>query len=376
MPVQKNTPMTIMINATSFGDRPSGARNRFESIYPTVIISQPNSRFTILVSKDYILPADIQALETVRAIRLPIRSTDRLLRRLFFAALPLLSWLVPRFDIVEDLSQPPTLLRSRRRMLTIHDIRRLEISSNPASRYGYRMSLCMCRLMGANVITVSEAMAKRLSTHYPTRLVHVIENSVSSAFLVDGEHDTDTTTQSVPYILAVGHIETRKNYANLIEAFVQLSDRWEDLCLVIVGKDSGNEEHVRNLIAERGKQDRIKLLADISNAELIALYKSALLMVFPSLYEGFGIPLLEAMATNCPMSISDIDVFHEIAGEAALYFNPNDTKDICASIESLLASDQLRSELIVKGKVQLKRYTTTTLARKLIALYRSDHSIN
>lgn len=376
MHVQKNTPMTILINATSFGGRPSGARNRFESIYPSVIRSQPNSQFTLLVSKDYILPPDIQALEAVRAIRLPIKSTDKLLRRLFFAALPLLSLGISRFDIVEDLSQPPTLLRSRRRILTIHDIRRLDISTSPASRYGYRASLWLCRLLGANVITVSEAMAKRLSAHYPTRLTHVIENSVPVAFLVDGEHNTDATIHSGPYILAVGHIETRKNYVNLIEAFVQLSDQWEDLGLIIVGKDNGTEQYVRKLIAERGQQDRIKLLAEISNVELVALYKSARLMVFPSLYEGFGIPLLEAMATGCPMSISDIDVFHEIAGEAALYFNPNDTNEICASIATLLASEQLRSELATKGRLQLERYRTATLASKLDALYRSDQSLN
>lgn len=372
--MQKNIPMTILINATSFGDRPSGARNRFESIYPAVIRSQPNSRFTFIVSKDYILPPDIQALETVRAIRLPIKSTDKLLRRLFFAVLPLLSLGIPRFDIVEDLSQPPTLLRSRRRLLTIHDIRRLDISASPASRYGYRASLWLCSLLGAEVITVSEAMAKRLSAHYPARLTHVVENSVPNAFLVDYENATDATTPSGPYILAVGHIEKRKNYVNLIEAFLQLSDRWAALGLIIVGKDNGAEQYVRNLIAERGQQDRIKLLAEISDTELVLLYQSARLMVFPSIYEGFGIPLLEAMATDCPMSISDIDVFHEIAGEAALYFNPNDINEICSKIDTLLASKQLRLELAAKGRQQLERYSSTKLASKLDALYRPDHS--
>jgi glycosyltransferase involved in cell wall biosynthesis len=374
MRVQKNTSLTILVNATSFGSRPSGARNRFESLYPTVIRSQPNSRFTLLVSKDYVLPPEIHALETVRIFRLPFNSTNKHLRRLFFLMLPLLSLGLPSFDIVDDLSQPPTLLRSRRRMLTIHDIRRLDISSNPASRYGYRVSLWLCRLLDANVVTVSEAMAKRLSAHYPERLTHVVENSVPKAFLMDYEIATDTTIASSSYILAVGHIEKRKNYVNLIEAFSQLSDRWPALCLIIVGKDNGSEKFVRNLIAERGLQDRVKLFAEISDPELVLLYQPARLMVFPSIYEGFGIPLLEAMATDCPMSISDIDVFHEIAEEAALYFNPNDINDICAKIDTLLASEQMRLELVAKGRQRLERYSSTQLASKLVALYRPHYS--
>ena len=87
---------------------------------------------------------------------------------------------------------------------------------------------------------------------------------------------------------------------------------------------------------------------------LNACYSNARLLVYPSLYEGFGIPILEAFANNCPVACSDSSSLPEVAGDAALYFNPNDEQSIYDSISKISYSDQLRNELIIKGKIRLK----------------------
>ncbi|MDP3190363.1 glycosyltransferase family 1 protein [Rhodoferax sp.] len=371
--------MKVLINATSFGARPSGARNRFESIYPLLFRAQPGIAFTLLVSKDFALPPTVQVLGNVRAIQLPIKSSNKILRRLFFAVLPLISVVVQRFDVIEDLSQPPTLLRTKNRFLTIHDIRRLEISSSWVSRFAYGLSLGLSRLFGYKIITVSTTMAKRLACHYPSSMISVIENSVPAHFLqhfarVDYVVGTVLPSVTGRYILAVGHIEVRKNYERLIQAFRQLTETHDDLRLIIVGKDNGSAEDVRKLIARLGLKSRVDLLTDISDTNLVTLYSSACALVFPSFYEGFGIPLLEAMATSCPMAISDIDVFREIAGDTALYFDPHDINDMRSAIDKLLASPDLCSTLTTKGKAQLEKFRASELAEKLGALYQETAS--
>jgi glycosyltransferase involved in cell wall biosynthesis len=367
--MQKIATKKVLINATSFGSRPSGAKNRFESVYPLALRLQPDAQFVLLISNDYFPPPDICENEAVSTIRLPISSKDKLLRRLIFALIPLISLAVPKFDVIEDLSQPPTLLRSKKRLITIHDIRRLEVSSSIIPRCAYLLSLWVCRWLGTHVITVSREMKKRISLHYPVGLIQVIENSLPVAFAHDGDQSSNFALQFDDYILAVGHLEARKNYINLIDAFLNLSRRWSKMGLVIVGKDNGEEQAIRRLVEKLNLLGRVKILASISDRELVELYRSAQLLVFPSLYEGFGIPLLEAMATDCPLAVSDIDVFHEIAGDAALYFNPNDTSDICSTIDTLIESTELGEYLIRKGREELEKFQPSQIAKKISELY-------
>jgi glycosyltransferase involved in cell wall biosynthesis len=369
--------MKILINASSMGARPSGARNRFENIYPLMFRSEKEAMFTLLVSKDYPIPSDVQSLANVRTVRLPIKSTNRLVRRLVFIVLPLISFVAPKFDVIEDLSQPPTLLRATRRLLTIHDTRRLDISSSRAANYAYRLSLWFCRILGYRVITVSEAMAKQLSRYYPARRIYVVENCVPANFLAYfslPEAKANTATIDGGYILAVGHLEPRKNYTRLLQAFAQLAEIRNGLKLIIVGKDNGAEDEIRKVIARLGLEECVTLETDIPDSDLITLYASAKALVFPSFYEGFGIPLLEAMTAACPLVISDIEVFHEIAGDAAIYFDPYKVDGIRSAIDGVLATEDLRLELTKKGKNRLSKFRVVELARKLGARYQLDGS--
>lgn len=335
--------------------------------------------FTLIVSKDYTIPHVISTLDNIRVMRLPINSDNRIMRRVFFTFLPLLSFATQKFDVIDDLSQPPTLLRTRKRFVTIHDIRRLDFNSGAISRYAYALSLIVCRIFGCTVVTVSKTMAEKLSRYYSAEQIRVIENSVPTSIVKYFEKATLVCDSEMhepeSYILSVGHFEERKNYKRLIQAFKALAGKTEKLHLLIVGQDNGSQESVHTLIREIGLESRVKLLTNVPDAKLFSLYKSAQAFVFPSLYEGFGIPLLEAMAASCPMAVSETEIFREIAGDAALYFDPFDIDAIHTTTADLLESGSLRKDLAAKGKDRLKEYDADRLAGRLAALYTSGTTI-
>ena len=112
----------------------------------------------------------------------------------------------------------------------------------------------------------------------------------------------------------------------------------------------------------------IEYIGDVSNNQLINLYSNAKILIFPSFYEGFGLPPLEAMSCKCPVILSDIPVLKELYEDAALYINPHDIKDIENMILKLLNDNQLRNDLIQRGLDQSKKYSWKKSANKIISL--------
>ena len=117
-----------------------------------------------------------------------------------------------------------------------------------------------------------------------------------------------------------------------------------------------------------GEYASIEYIGDVSNNQLINLYSNAKILIFPSFYEGFGLPPLEAMSCKCPVIISDIPVLKELYKDSALYINPNDIQDIKNMIIKLLNDDQLRNDLIQRGLEQSKKYSWKKSANKIISL--------
>jgi glycosyltransferase involved in cell wall biosynthesis len=186
-----------------------------------------------------------------------------------------------------------------------------------------------------------------------------------------------------PYILYVGSERKRKNLERLLEAFALLkkSPDFNDLKLVKVGSP-GRSETFRQMTLRKVKElglDGEVLFVDshIADDQLSAYYSSARVLVYPSLYEGFGLPVIEAMACGCPVITSNVSSLPEIAGDAAFLVNPYDVRDICGAIARLLTDDRLRSEFVAKGKVRARIFSWEKTARKTMNLYRRvERSIN
>ena len=156
------------------------------------------------------------------------------------------------------------------------------------------------------------------------------------------------------YVLFVGTLQPRKNVARLIDAFAKL--RNEDLDLVLVGKKGWLYEEILEAPKKFNVADKVKFLDFVSDEDLPGLYQNALVYVLPSLYEGFGLPVLEAMKYGCPVITSNISSLPEAGGDAAVYVDPTDSNDIAKKIEEVISNESLRESMIEKGYMQIKKF--------------------
>jgi len=164
------------------------------------------------------------------------------------------------------------------------------------------------------------------------------------------------------YILFVGTLQPRKNISRLIEAFSKLEDK--DLDLVVIGKKGWQYEEILAAPKKYGVEDKVKFLENIPDSELAIFYQHAICYVLPSLYEGFGLPVLEAMQHNCPVITSNISSLPEAGGDAALYVDPENVEDIAEKMRKLISDKTLREELIAKGKKQVQKFSWEKAAKE------------
>jgi len=156
------------------------------------------------------------------------------------------------------------------------------------------------------------------------------------------------------YILFVGTLQPRKNIVRLIEAFSMLKDGTE---LIIIGKKGWLYEEILSAPKKFNVEDRVRFLDFVPDEDLGLFYKNATCFVLPSLYEGFGLPILEAMSYGCPVIAGNISSLPEAAGDAALYVDPLSVADINKKLELITGDQELREKLIKKGYEQVKKFS-------------------
>ena len=226
------------------------------------------------------------------------------------------------------------------------------------------------------IITISNSSKNDIIKMYkvPEERVEVIypgikELKTSNLKLKNMEELNKRFEISSPYILFVGTLQPRKNIKRLIEAFSLLKEqetRSKKLQLVIVGKKGWQFEDILDAPKKYGVGDRVRFLDSVTDEDLPALYKNALCFCLPSLYEGFGLPILEAMQYGCPVATSNISSLPEAGGDAAVYFNPEDPEDIAKSLESIIQNSELRDKLIRKGYEQVKKFSWEKSAKQTL----------
>lgn len=161
-----------------------------------------------------------------------------------------------------------------------------------------------------------------------------------------------------------------KNHARLLRAVKLLVDREGfDLPLLLSGMDAADDAHVREEIRRLGLDDRVRLLGYVARPLLRSLYRFADFMVFPSLFEGFGIPVAEAMAAGCPVASSRATSLPELVGEDGLLFDPESEEEIARAISSLSHRPELRRSLGERGRVRARRFTGARMAEETAAVY-------
>lgn len=174
-----------------------------------------------------------------------------------------------------------------------------------------------------------------------------------------------------PYILYVGNAYPHKNLERLILAFAEVGEKLKDLSLVLVGKEDYFYRRIKNL-ANSKKIERIIFTDFVPDDELDAIYRNAASYVFPSLYEGFGLPPLEAMARGIPVLSSDHACMRETLEDSACYFNAKEPKEMLAALEKLINDEELRREFIRKGYAQAKKYSWEKMAQQSLEIYKTN----
>ncbi|MGA6096854.1 glycosyltransferase family 4 protein [Stutzerimonas marianensis] len=238
---------------------------------------------------------------------------------------------------------------------THHDINyvRHPNSYSPLFRttYRYLTPLLLKRIKA--LITVSEFSRGEIASHYryPKERICVVPNAVDARFqpFAAQAYRSGTT----PYLLAVSSPSAHKNFARMVAAFLRL-DGLDDVELRIVG--DSNRVFSGSVYTPQSSK-RIRFLGRLSDEELVEAYQGAAAFVFPSLYEGFGIPPLEAQACGCPVIAARAASIPEVLRDSALYFDPLDVADIADCMKRILLDETLRADLRRRGKLNVARFS-------------------
>ncbi len=228
----------------------------------------------------------------------------------------------------------------KRQIISVHDMafRYYKDTFSKSFVFIYNLIIPIVSKKGLHVLTVSESAKKEVceGLELPEKKVTVIYNGLSEVFQKVNENIDDNLINKSNYILTVSSHHQRKNYKRLIEAFSLIED--DSLELFVVGNVGPNFS--KSLDENDFKMDdRIKFLTNVSDNQLSQYYQNAKLFVFPSLYEGFGIPVIEAMSKGLLCVLSDIPVFREIGDDSVIYVNPLDINSIKEGIEKGLNND-------------------------------------
>lgn len=219
------------------------------------------------------------------------------------------------------------------------------------------------------IITISQASKNDILKVYKKKPqdVYVTHLGIKSDTMHESLTKTDLEKKfgiSGKYILFVGTLQPRKNIARLIEAMSMLDDK--AVQLVVVGKKGWLYEDILAAPEKFGMSDRVRFLDFVTDEDLPSLYKHAEVFVLPSLYEGFGLPVLEAMKQGCPVITSNISSLPEAGGDAAVYVDPENTADIAEKITMVLQDDKLRDSMRKKGFDHIKKFSWEKTAQETL----------
>lgn len=255
----------------------------------------------------------------------------------------------------------------RRKVMTIHDLSFLE---NPrwfsrAYYWWYKLMTPLAARTSRAVITVSNFSKGEILRFYPflqPERIHVVYGAVDTGRFRRQTSSITPPTSSAPFVLAVSSLDQRKNFQRLIQAFQGISG-----CQLHI---VGSRNRVFSTSGDSSSQsDNIQFLGRVSDDELISLYNRAECFVFPSIYEGFGLPPLEAMACGCAVLAADIPVLREVCADAAIYFNPYDVQSISDAVSrflSLPATD--KDSLRRRGLENVGRFSWEKSAARIIRM--------
>jgi glycosyltransferase involved in cell wall biosynthesis len=285
-----------------------------------------------------------------------------------------------------DFLLPPTF--ARRKLVTVHDLSYVRVPECfPAPLLNYLNRAVPPSVARADLILADAASTQRdLADVYrvPREKIRVLYSGVDSRFRPDVSDDARARvrelTRGKPYILSVSTIQPRKNYARLVEAFAILNSKFQipnsnlqspisNLQLVICGAKGWMFDEVYQTVERLNLRARVIFPEFVADGDLPALYAEATLFAYPSLYEGFGLPVAEAMACGAPVVCSNASSLPEVVGDAALLIDPRDVGALANAVERVITDRALRDDLRARGLAQAAKFSWERAARETLQVY-------
>ena len=273
------------------------------------------------------------------------------------------------------------LLCPTRAVVTIHDCIHLLFPQYLPNRAALRYAEFMMRSAirrSALVLTVSEASRADILRFFPeteAERVQVVPNAIDPAILDDpGDEERERVRERYQirgrFVLYAGNIKPHKNLDRLISAFALLRrEGFDDLKLIIIGDEVSRHGSLRRTADAAGLRQEVRFFGFVPDRTLACLYRMASVFAFPSLYEGFGLPPLEAMACGAPVVTSRLSSLPEVVDDAALLVDPYSVEDIARGLTRVLTDDELRAQLVARGRIRAQAFSWEQSVEKIHATY-------
>jgi glycosyltransferase involved in cell wall biosynthesis len=321
--------------------------------------------------------------QDVRVVRLyppakkPLKSTPQ---RLIWEQVQL-PWAVARTecDIFHSPALSMPLMGKQKKVATAHDliiVKHPEMMSGLARKYFAEFiprTLRKADHIISNSISTKKDLQKYL--RIPEEKITVVPLGIQKEFLgvSDSNHINNLRRKFKligQYILSVAAFEPRKNHIGILKGFAEARDKLpKDTGLALVGRENAYQRKMISLADELGISESVAFCGYLPVNDLAAMYQGAAMLLFPSIEEGFGIPIIEAFAKGIPVITSSIEATKEIAGDAAWFVNPQRTGEIAQAINELMTDEELRKSLIEKGTARAAGFSWEKHARETIRIY-------
>jgi len=288
-------------------------------------------------------------------------------------------------DVVHVPHHDAPLFNPSKLVVTIHDCVHVLFPHEDASKFQNYCSYLQTKRVvesAKHVLAVSKSTKQDLINIFelPESKISVIHNALDERFAFthtpeERKHVLERYQLKDPFVLYSGKIRPHKNLHRLIEAFAVLKseliddDKYKNLKLIIIGDELSKHQYLRLTVIRSGAQQDVRFFGFVPYPILRVFYQSAALFAFPSLYEGFGLPPLEAMANRTPVIASNTSSLPEVLEDAAVLVNPENVFDIARGMKLILSDEVLRQKLVQKGIEQVGKFSWRVAAEKVVQTY-------
>jgi glycosyltransferase involved in cell wall biosynthesis len=262
-------------------------------------------------------------------------------------------------------------------VVTIHDLIFLRYPEyyKPVDRFIYRIKTTRACKKADKIIAISERTTQDIISFFqiPKEKIEVVYQGYHPKFRLkvsEKKKNGIVVKYQLPpcYLLFVGSIEARKNLLLVIKALKKIP---EDVHLVAVGKSTPYQQQIEEYAEKSGVKPRLHILNQVPFEDLPAIYQAAQLFVYPSFFEGFGIPILEALSSDIPVIAANSSCLEEAGGRHSFYINPTDEDELAIRIKNILNDPELAARMVRAGRKYLKRFSRKRIAEQLMQIYKS-----